>query len=484
MSEYHTEQKKILIEYMRANSHRALSAEEISEGLARERGSALGRSTVYRLIHKMTEDGSVKKFVSADSRKATYQLVECEHCDAHLHMKCTDCGQLFHMDEKISDELLRVISENNDFLVDESETVLLGRCSNCKSGGQSNKKSRKTENYSTKVVNKTIKNTVCCILTFFLVLLSFAGCGAQKDDGRIDIVCTVFPIYDWVRELVGEDSDTVSVSLIVKNGTDPHSYSPTPSDIVKISSCDILFYVGGESDLWVGDVLSGKVNENMKKAPLLELVKDRCLVLGHDHSHSESGDIDSESDHNHEHSGENSLYDEHIWLSLKNAAYIVHDISDTLSESIPERSEEIAKSAESYISKINALDSEYAEAVESSAKRPLIFADRFPFAYLTEDYGIEHYEAFSGCSADSEASFETVTLLASRLDELTLKHILILESSTEDLARTVIDASRGKSAEILRVDSMQSITEKDISAGADYLEIMRKNLAVIRTALG
>ncbi len=484
MSEYNTEQKKILIEYMKANSHKGLTIEEISEGLSCGEGGALGRSTLYRLMHRMTEDGSVRRFVGSDGRKATYQLVECERCDGHLHMKCTDCGGLFHMDEKVSDELLRVVNENNDFLVSESETVLYGRCSNCKSGEKSKQKYQKNSKKTDKVGKKTTKSIICCLLAVLLLILPLASCGAARDDGKVDIVCTVFPIYDWVRNIVGEDSESLSVSLIVQNGTDPHSYSPTPSDIVKISSCDILFYVGGESDLWIGDVLSGKVNEKMEKIALLELVKDRCLILDRDHSHSDGGDEDAKNDHDHDHGGENSLYDEHIWLSLKNAAHVCREISARLSAAIPEKSESVAPGAEDYIAKIEALDAEYAFAVDASAKRPLLFADRFPFGYLTEDYGIKHYEAFSGCSADSEASFGTVTELAARMDEHSLSHVIILESSSEELARTVISSSSAKGAEILRIDSMQSVTEKDILGGADYLEIMRKNLAVIKTALG
>lgn len=474
MSGYNTEQKKKLIEYMSANSHKALTMEEIFEGISAlyEDKTVPGRSTLYRLIHKMTEEGSVKKYVSRDSRSATYQLVECRHCESHLHMKCTNCGRLFHMDEGVTSDLLRQIKQDSDFSVDESETVLYGKCSDCKSGANVNKEECKNRDIGRKVVNETIKSTACVILSVLLLLSSLFGCGKSGKDESFDIVCTVFPIYEWVRGVVGEDDDSVTVSLIVSNGTDPHSYSPTPSDIVKISSCDLIVYVGGESDLWVSDVLSGKVNESMEKMPLLQELGDRCLITGHHHEEGE--------DHDH---GENA-YDEHIWLSLKNAVHLCGKIEERLKSLLPERAEDISKKAEGYIGKLRELDSGYERAVEASAKKPLIFADRFPFAYLTEDYDIAHFEAFSGCSADSEASFETVTELVKRSDDNNAEYILILESSSEELAGTIIGSTKNKNAEILRIDSMQSISDKDLREGVTYIGIMEKNLAVLRTALG
>ena len=136
MSAYHTEQKRILEAFMSENRDRSFTIDEITEGLSEisPEGSAPGRSTVYRLIAKLVEEGKARKFVKPESRKASYQLVTCEHCDSHLHLKCTDCGKLFHMDGAVSDELLRRIRGYSDFLVDEEETVLYGRCAGCCKG--------------------------------------------------------------------------------------------------------------------------------------------------------------------------------------------------------------------------------------------------------------------------------------------------------------------------------------------------------------
>lgn len=306
------------------------------------------------------------------------------------------------------------------------------------------------------------------------MLSLFVGCAPRKDSGKFEIVCTVFPIYDWVRNIVGEDNDDINVTLLVKNGTDPHSYTPSPADIAKISSCDMLFYVGGESDLWVGEVINEKTNKNMVPFKLLELLGERAFI-SEEHRHHEH---EHESDHDH---NENA-YDEHVWLSLKNAAFLCERISEVLCANLEEHSEEIEVNAKGYIEKIVALDADYTSAVASAQRDTIVFADRFPFGYLFEDYGLNYFAAFSGCSADSEATFETVTFLSKKIDELEIKYILILENSSRALAETIISSSSSASAEILVIDSMQSIISANIGE-AGYLSIMENNLSVIKVAL-
>ncbi len=300
-------------------------------------------------------------------------------------------------------------------------------------------------------------------MAVILLTASISGCRSEKDDGVTDIVCTVFPIYDWVRNITGGESDVFSLSLIVQNGTDPHSYSPTPADIAKISSCDVLIYVGGESDAWVSDVLSGEVNEDMRVIKLLDLLGDRANEeAGHEgHDHAES------------------VYDEHVWLSLKNAKLLCRGIFAELSEATPE----MAKRVSEYIFKLDNIDEKYMDVVLAGNTDTLLFADRFPFGYLVEDYGLKYYAAFDGCSADSEASFETVTFLAKKLNELSLKYVIILESSDRALADTVISGSDTEGVNILIMDSMQSVTESDIEEGATYLSIMEENLTILEMAL-
>ncbi len=318
-----------------------------------------------------------------------------------------------------------------------------------------------------------IKKTVSLMLVLVISVLLLFSCGEKKDNGRVDIVCTVFPIYDWLRNIVPENED-VSITLLIKNGTDPHSYSPSPSDIAKIITCDVLVYVGGDSDSWVSDVLAGEVNDSMKEIKLLHMIEEfrdsyetECLA-------------DDCHEHNHHHE---SAYDEHVWLSLKNAKYLCENVADELSEHIPSLSDIIEKNIKTYSDKLTELDLRYENAVESAKRDTLLFADRFPFGYLTKDYGIEHFAAFSGCSADVEASFETVAALAKKVDELSLDFVIILENSSTELADTVISNSRLNKSHILVLDSLQSITSRDIERGESYLAVMEKNLEVLERAL-
>ena len=310
-----------------------------------------------------------------------------------------------------------------------------------------------------------IKKLFCIILSA-LMLTSLIGCSSDKKNDNYKIVCSVFPIYDWVRECTA-GIDGIEVTLIVDSGTDTHSYNATTKDIAEISAADMLIYVGGESDEWIDEVLK---NLGDKAPSTLKLIDFVC-ALEHDHDHTED---------EHEH----SAYDEHVWLSLKNAEALVKVISDELSQKLPDLADRLSGNSAAYINSIKTLDAELEAALISAPIKTLIFADRFPFRYLVEDYSLEYHAAFSGCSADSEASFETVAELAKKLDELSLPYVLVLESSDKKLAETVISSTTKKNAEILVIDSMQSVTKKDIEGGASYLSIMGSNAEIIKTALG
>lgn len=331
-----------------------------------------------------------------------------------------------------------------------------------------------------------MKRLICTVLLLALVASLLVGCGRVSDDGKVEIVCTVFPIYDWAQNLLGECED-VSLRLLVNRGTDPHSYTPTPTDIAAIHACDVLIYVGGESDAWVSDVLATVKNEDIKTIGLLDMLGDRArleeTVEGmqcedeecHDHEHSHD-----HGDHDH---GEEGAYDEHVWLSLKNAELLCSGLADELSAVLPDMSEQIAECAADYGEKLAFLDARFEETIAKKDEDLLIFADRFPFRYLIEDYSLRYFAAFSGCSADSEATFETVVFLSDKLRESGVGTLIILESSTRDLANTIISNSGCEQVEIVVMDSMQSITARDVEAGASYLSIMEKNLAAIDAAL-
>ena len=325
-----------------------------------------------------------------------------------------------------------------------------------------------------------MKRFLALILAAIMSATIFGGCSSApaKDDGKLNIVTTIFPEYDWVSNITSGAED-VNITLLLENGADLHSYQPTAEDIVKISSCDVFIYVGGESDKWVDDALKGAANKEMTVINLLDILgtkaKEEETVEGMQAEHEEK-DGKEEAE-------EEAELDEHVWLSLKNASMLCGKISDKLSEKDAKNKELYSKNTENYLKKLNELDARY-KAVRDSAKYDtLIFADRFPFRYLIDDYNLKYYAAFSGCSAESEASFETVAFLAKKLDELKLPALMKIDGSDGKIANTVLQTSNQKNAQILELDSMQSVNKKDIDEGKTYLSIMESNLAVFTQAV-
>ncbi len=318
---------------------------------------------------------------------------------------------------------------------------------------------------------------VCALLTLMLIALCVPSCAEAEDNGKINIVCTVFPQYDWLRNIIGEDNDRVQLKLIVKNGADLHSYAATARDIVDISGADMLVYVGGDSDAWVKEAISAHANNDMIKIDLLSLIGDRALCADGEHSHEEHS-------HSHIHDTEcGSSYDEHLWLSLKNASLLCSALTQKLCELDPDGKESYLSNADAYIKKLDEMDALYEQTVSGSPRDTVLFADRFPFIYLMRDYGINYHAAFSGCSADSEASFEVVMHLARELDKLALSYVLTVDTGSTAIADSVISASSRRDCGTLSLCSMQSIRQSDIDAGTSYLSIMEENRMVLRTAL-
>ena len=294
---------------------------------------------------------------------------------------------------------------------------------------------------------------------------------ASADQVNMSIVTTIFPEYDWVMNVLGDKAGNAEVTMLLDNGVDLHSYQPTAMDIAKIADCDLFIYVGGESDEWVEDALAESTNPDMKVINLLETLGDSV----------KEEEIKEGMEHDHDH--EEPEYDEHVWLSLRFAAVICDEIANTLAEIDSANAESYKSNAESYISELNALDSEYADVIGSASCKTLLFGDRFPFRYLTDDYGLDYYAAFVGCSAETEASFETIIFLSGKVDELSLKNVMKIESSDGKIAQTIIENTESKDQQVLTLDSMQSTTSKDVLSGSSYLEIMKSNLEVLKTAL-
>ncbi len=353
-----------------------------------------------------------------------------------------------------------------------------------------------------------MKKYLALFLVVILMAASLSACGKQVEakgsgakqndtDHKLEIVTTIFPEYDWVCNLVG-GSDRANLTMLLDNGVDLHSYQPTVSDIMKISTCDLFVYVGGESDEWVEDALKQATNKDMKVINLLEALGDAVkaeeIVEGmeHDHDHEDGDDHDHEDgdyhdhedgdDHDHDHEHEEEM-DEHVWLSLRNTSVICSVITDALCELDPKNKETYQANLESYQTKLSALDREYVAATQKATYKTLLFGDRFPFRYLVDDYGLSYYAAFAGCSAESEASFETVTFLAEKLDELKLPAIMTIEGKNHKIAETIRTASKAKNQEILTMDSIQATTMQDVKNGTTYLKIMTDNLEVLKKAI-
>ncbi len=319
------------------------------------------------------------------------------------------------------------------------------------------------------------------VLASVLCLASAAAPAEAEEGKKLNIVTTIFPVYDWILQAAG-GADHAEITLLLDSGVDLHSYQPTASDMLKIASCDVFVYVGGESDKWVEDALKGSVNPGRVVISLLDAlgedVRTEELVEGMEHhGHEEDGNADEDHDHEEEEA------DEHVWLSLRNAQKLTSAIAARLAEADPDHAEAYTANAAAYCERLAALDAQYAEVAGTSAYKTLLFGDRFPFRYLADDYGLAYYAAFSGCSAETEASFQTIVFLAQKMDELGLPAVLTIEGTSREIAETVIRTTSGKNQKILTLDSMQSVTAADMQAGASYLSIMEKNLEVLREAL-
>ena len=298
---------------------------------------------------------------------------------------------------------------------------------------------------------------------------------ADADD-RLRIVASIFPEYDWVVNILGSNPAGAKVTLLLDKGVDLHSYQPTAEDIMKISTCDMFIYVGGESDEWVDDALKEAANKDMSVINLID-------VLGDSVREEEVVEGMQESGHEEAHEEDEAEYDEHVWLSLKNAAMLTEYISGELKRIDEQNAQTYTTNTEAYIKKLNDLDKKYMDAASQGRVKTLLFGDRFPFRYLTDDYGLSYYAAFSGCSAETEASFETITFLAEKVDELSLHSVMTIDGSDHRMAETIVKNTAGKDQQILTMDSMQSVTSADIAGGRTYLSVMEDNLAVLTEAL-
>lgn len=362
------------------------------------------------------------------------------------------------------------------------------------------------------------KISFCSLLLSVLMAAIFSLVACNNSDKkpvqtRLSIVTTIYPEYAWVKEILGTRADSVDLTLLMKNGVDLHSYKPTAQDIAKIASADMIVYVGGESDEWIKDALEATPKKGRSEVNLMEALGDRVkaeeVVEGmqaeEEHHHGEHAEEHEHHEHHDEHAEEHEHHDEHkehaeehhhhdheeevendehVWLSLKNAEILVQKIAAELTKMEPAHASLYTENANMYVTKLQLLDNEYRTVVENSSRKTILFGDRFPFRYMVDDYGIKYYAAFVGCSAESEASFETIAFLAGKMDSDSLPAIFTIEKGNNKIASAILAASKNsKNAEILTINSMQSVTEQQINEGIDYLYIMQTNLDVLKKAL-
>lgn len=301
-----------------------------------------------------------------------------------------------------------------------------------------------------------------------LILTATIICSCNQsnatDKKKLNIVASIYPEYAWLKKIIGENDSLINISLIIKSGIDLHSYAPTATDIVTISESHAIVYIGGESDKWIKKALNATPKKDRIEINLLNELGNRVKTEEIVEGMQSVDDFDS---------------DEHIWLSLKNAHYLVQKLAQIICKLDTLHAKKYQNNANAYIRKIDSLDAEFETVINNSKRRVLLFGDRFPFRYLVDDYGLKYYAAFAGCSAESEASFKTVAFLASKMDSENLPAILTIEHSNQNVAKAILRASKkSNNAKILMLNSMQSANETD-----DYLSIMQKNLEILKIAL-
>lgn len=309
------------------------------------------------------------------------------------------------------------------------------------------------------------------ILSLFLSLIFcvalLCGCGNDIKKDKLKIVTTYFSAYDWTKNILGDTYANTELILLSDNGVDMHSYQPTADDIINIKTADIVIYTGGTSDKWIEDALD---KNNTKVINSTELLKNRLLYTKED-NHDHQG---------HTHSGDTA--DEHIWLSLKNAVLLCKHITDAVLDFDKENTDLYNRNLNAYTEKLNSLYNEFSEKFSNTKNKTLIFADRFPFRYAVADYSLEYISLFEGCSSDSDATVDAILSLSKKIDETNAKYIFIIDKPLEKTAKSVIDNSKSKNTDILKLNSMQSITEKELET-TDYLTVMKENLDKFYKAL-
>ncbi len=325
-------------------------------------------------------------------------------------------------------------------------------------------------------------NKMLCVMLSVLIII-ISGCSTQTvkhDNEKLTIVTTIFPAYDFVREVVGEKAE---IHMLIKPGSEVHSYEPTPTDIQLINECDIFVYVGGESDRWIDSVLKTVDNPNMKIVKIMDYANnveeeyvDGMQIRDGSHGHSHSEDEDHTPDHDsHEHE-----YDEHVWTSPVNAISIVKGITDSVVKADYDNKEYYIENSIAYQEDLIALHKQFIDIVSNGKRKVLVFGDRFPLLHFVKEYGLEYYAAYPGCAAESEPTITTIAFLIEKVKNEKIPVVFHMELSNERMCDTICEETGAKKA---MFSSCHNVTAKQFKEGVTYLDLMAKNLQVLESAL-
>ena len=329
---------------------------------------------------------------------------------------------------------------------------------------------------------------IISLLLALALSLSLAACAApaeKADGGKLQIVTTLFPYYDFARAIAQDRAD---VTLLLSPGREAHSFEPTPLDAVTISKADVFLYNGGEGEYWVESMLDA-AGEHIAVASRMmdyvdalneEYVEGMQGADGHDHDHEHGSHDDHDHDHEDEHDSDEIEYDEHIWTSPKNAVVLCRAVCDAICRADAENAAFYRANCENYCAQLEDLDARFAALCESAPRRLLIFADRFPMLYFCREYGLDYRAAFHGCSGDTEPSLATIKFLIDKVEDENIPVVYTIDFGTKKVAAVVSECT---GAAIETLYSMQTVSRADFDAGETYLTLMERNFEALRKGL-
>lgn len=306
-----------------------------------------------------------------------------------------------------------------------------------------------------------MKRMLTLALCLFLVLTAPACRTPKADNGKPNVIVTIFPQYDFIRQIAG---DRVNLTMLAKPGGEVHGFDPTLSEMSDILSCDLFVYVGGETDRWVDDLLRNN-GRDLNAVALIDLCEtvDEALAEGM------QGEAEDEP-----------APDEHVWTSPQNAIRIVNGLTDALCALLPEEADAMRANAAAYIESLQALDGDFHDVMAHAKRNTIVFAERFPFRYLCEELGLRYYAALPGCSSNQEVAPSTISGLIERVRTERVPVVFCIEFSDGRIAQTIADAT---GCGVLLLHSCHNVSREDFDAGVTYLDLMRQNLENLKKAV-